>query len=123
MAYIISKVVVDGVSFVGCYLTGTDQETSFTGVAEATILAAPLGDTVVASPTTEPTPGGSRAGIDYVAKGRLERCSVCGFVYPIRTLIRQRGGWVCREDYDQLVPIRGRTGQVPSRRWKGFGIW
>ena len=123
MAYIINKTTVDGVLFVGVYLTGTDQETVSVGVAEATILAANDGDTTVASPTTGPTPGGSRAGIDYVARGKQERCSVCGFVYPIRVLIRQRGGWVCREDYDQLVPIRGRTGQVPSRRWKGFGIW
>ena len=123
MAYIISKATVDGVEFVGVYLTGTDMETASVGVAEATVTAAGDGDTTVSSPTTEATPGASRAGIDYVARGKLDRCAVCGFVYPIRSLIRQRGGWVCREDYDQLVPIRGRTGQVPSRRWKGFGMW
>lgn len=125
MAFNIVKITVDGVTFVSCELTGTDQETAAIGVAEATVTAAPTGATVqvtaVASPTSSPNVGPGRPGIDYTSRGRLERCAICGFVYHIRTMVRQRGAWVCREDYDQVIPIRGRTGKVPSRRWSKFG--
>lgn len=120
MAYRIVKTVVDGVTFTGCELTGTDQETAMVGVAEATVTAAGTGDTAVASPTTNPNPGGSREGIDYKALGKLERCAVCGAVRPRREMVMQRGAWVDRECYDERVPTRGRGGVIPSRRSRGL---
>ncbi len=125
MAYQIEKIDVDGVTFVGCRLTGNDQETALVGVAEATVASAGTGATLtittVASPTTSPSPGQGRSGIDYVPRGRHERCAVCGFVWHKRQMIPQRGGWVDRDCYDQVIPIRGRTGHVPGRRWSSIG--
>ena len=125
MAYQIEKIDVDGVTFKACRLTGTDQETVSVGVAEATVTAAPTGAalqvTTVASPTTTQSIGVGRSGIDYVPKGRYERCLVCGFTWHKRTMVPQRGGWVDRECYDQIIPIRGRTGHVPGRRWSSLG--
>ena len=129
MAFNIVKTVVDGVTFVGCELTGTDQETAAIGVAEATILAAGTGTTAVASPTSSPSVGPSRAGIDYVPRGRMARCAVCGYVYHIREMIvatGQRAGAgsrVCRDCWDQVIPIRGRTGQLPRRRHASHGAF
>ena len=118
MAYIIKKITVDGVQFVGCYLTGTDAETVAVGVAEATVTSAASNtETTVASPTTTQSIGVGRSGIDYVPKGRYERCLVCGFTWHKRTMVPQRGGWVDRDCYDLIIPIRGKTGHVPGRRW------
>lgn len=124
MAYIIKKTTVDGVEFVGCYLTGTDMETVSVGVAEATVTAAASNtETTVTAPTSAQSVGVGRSGIDYIPQGRWERGGVSGFVFHIREMVRQRGHWDHREDYDQRIPIRGRTGQVPSRRWSQFGTY
>ena len=127
MAWNIVKTFVPdaGVTMVSVGFDDTDptgnQETAAIGIDEATISAAGLGTTPVASPTSTPLIGVGRVGIDYSARGRSERCLVCGFVWPLRTMMRQRGGYVDRDCWDQRIPIRGRTGQARSRRWTYFG--
>lgn len=124
MAVQIRVTTTDGVTIRGVEYTSatTDQETAPTGVAEATVLAAAEGTTAVASPTTTPNPGPSRGGIDIRPLGRMERCAVCGFIRHRREMIRQRGGWVERSCYDELVPLRGRNaGIVPVRRSSTYG--
>lgn len=118
MAFNIVKTRVDGVTFVGCELTGTDGETAQIGVSEATIAAAGLGTTVVASPTSSPQPGPSRPGINYAGQGPLARCAVCGEIYPRRQMRRQRGGLVDAACYDERVPAR-RSGWGLPRRGSG----
>lgn len=122
MAFNIVKITVDGVTFTGCELTGTDGETAQEGVAEATVAAAPTGATVqvtpVASPTSSPQPGPSRMGISYAGQGPLARCAVCGEIYPKRQMRRQRGGYVDPPCYDERIPLR-RTGTGLPRRGTG----
>jgi hypothetical protein len=121
MAFRIRKIVVDGVTMVGCEQTGDDQETQPQGVAEATIVAASEGVTEVASPLEAPSVGPSREGVDYTPRGRLQRDAVDGAVHPQREMVQQRGAWVHRENWDELVPTRGKRGNVPARRHSGAG--
>lgn len=114
MAFIIKKVTVDGIEMVGCYQTGSDQETASEGVAEATITAAASDtETTVASPTSSPNVGPSRPGIDYTHRGPMARDAVDGAVYHKRQMLRQRGSLVNFDNYDRRVP-RIKLGAGPK---------
>ncbi len=49
--------------------------------------------------------GGGLGRIPVSHKGKLIKCDICGFWYGEREgkLLKQRGMWVCREDYDTLT--------------------